>query len=1539
MEIVPDVSDSISAELHDLVTRLQQRNCTNLRYELYVKLASRSTQEQASLFFADVTSYIVSVHNKDDTSGTMAVALDACRALLASHQHLHPQIAKLTDQLQSVVSSAGASDSALCHHCVRALAQLTIRANNSATTASVTQLLLHLHHTVAKPADELDTLIIDQLTDIALLLSQTPIHQQVVELFFTLYLHKRNLQVPAALFKLARGLRDNLELSGALLKRMLLLWVDVGMQLQSQPEGRRNLVQFASMLPVIAELLSHVPDSVQDETVAKLLRTVWFYCVLFRFVSDELAHDVALALTVIAVKTPPLAYDRSSQFLETALHFKRLLQIGNTEKEVPVLSKTLERAMPAHASAVRSLEAAQMMYLLVVYQLECMRTRSTGTFHTILVYLQAQGIEVEIVDAMIRHVADAVFALFVELLVDMGPCLAREQILAVQTQHLIVNICNRVPRVRECCDKFIKEVVGTKFHHVLWNLDCLRTLLDTVDAVGKSCTSSVGIVQTSVLLPGGRFRLNLPDLLSVRQQLVQLLVRLAQRWLKRAAINAPAETYALLQELGVWIAGNIVATPVLPGTTLNKQPFSITVERGAGPLLVYGAPAVEKTLHHVAHRLIAASELDTSLLLSLVHTPVQMWTRDSMIAAVHVWTWVLAARPELRPALMAEVARAWQWTIEERVGVFHKFTPSHDVSIADDHEPVLDSFTDPVPHRTWLVFLSEQYEVARSRSHIEIEALWQIVQRSITDDVRWSLHPLALGARFRFVQLALRMLHHFANAGGIEQLTSGLDGPTLALMLQRIYRSALWWFSGEMSWYQPANEQDAVEDVKVIKDVARILREDQHNSLHKTAETYDAWTVSADQISYDQASQPSRSTATASATVALRTLATARPASGVTATVPAKPSAYHNSLLLSDTMPSLKGFPTGDGSVPPSRDGVSVATGTSVVGFGGAGYALSARRALLLLLLEHELERLIAFHNPQGIQGLELYDVSVFSTDKIISIPQWQRHVETAWAVNPRIAIHMAIRFPIQPVKQHLMQRVLTNPLAVVGVPDAVPLLVTERNVELDIPELRHLLYWRPCSLATALSLLGRNFKCHPLVTRFAVRVLRSFRVETVIFFLPQLVQSLRWHPEHGVVEQFLLDVALSSEKAAHELTWVLKTEEAAPVADSKMFSPTSLEFAARCTALKERVVATLKGESRKRYDEQIVFFDSVTNIAGMLKVLEKPMRKAKIQEELRKVEAAHPLTPNIYFPTNPELRIEGIVYDSVASMQSATRTPVLIKFDVAEDKPDGSILRLQRAIIFKIGDECRQDMLALQMMRLCRRIFESANLPLFLYPYRVVPTGGEKGLIEVVPDARSRDQIGKDLEEGKNLYDYFRIVYGHPDSTEFQEIRRRFIESMAGYSVFCYIMQVKDRHNGNILLTREGRIVHIDFGFIFDHSPGGDMRFENAPFKLSKEMIQIMGLQRDSEHFRWFNELCIRGFLALRQHMDSLVALAELMEETKLPCYFPDTIKNLRMRFVPELSDRGAAQHMMQCINTSYDNWRTNLYDGFQELTQGIAH
>jgi len=65
--------------------------------------------------------------------------------------------------------------------------------------------------------------------------------------------------------------------------------------------------------------------------------------------------------------------------------------------------------------------------------------------------------------------------------------------------------------------------------------------------------------------------------------------------------------------------------------------------------------------------------------------------------------------------------------------------------------------------------------------------------------------------------------------------------------------------------------------------------------------------------------------------------------------------------------------------------------------------------------------------------------------------------------------------------------------------------------------------------------------------------------------------------------------------------------------------------------------------------------------------------------------------------------------------------------------------------IIYKSGDDLRQDALTLQMLNLMDQIWKSAGLDLHLTPYRVSVTGDGTGLIEVVLDSTTTAKIQKD--------------------------------------------------------------------------------------------------------------------------------------------------------------------------------------------------
>lgn len=89
------------------------------------------------------------------------------------------------------------------------------------------------------------------------------------------------------------------------------------------------------------------------------------------------------------------------------------------------------------------------------------------------------------------------------------------------------------------------------------------------------------------------------------------------------------------------------------------------------------------------------------------------------------------------------------------------------------------------------------------------------------------------------------------------------------------------------------------------------------------------------------------------------------------------------------------------------------------------------------------------------------------------------------------------------------------------------------------------------------------------------------------------------------------------------------------------------------------------------------------------------------------------------------------------------------------------------------------------------------------------------------------------------------------------------------------YVLQLKDRHNGNILLHADGHLVHIDFGFILGMSPG-NLSFESAPFKLTDEYVALLdGV--GSELWKEFVSCLQQAFLAVRQHHHRLTTLVEM--------------------------------------------------------------
>ena len=315
--------------------------------------------------------------------------------------------------------------------------------------------------------------------------------------------------------------------------------------------------------------------------------------------------------------------------------------------------------------------------------------------------------------------------------------------------------------------------------------------------------------------------------------------------------------------------------------------------------------------------------------------------------------------------------------------------------------------------------------------------------------------------------------------------------------------------------------------------------------------------------------------------------------------------------------------------------------------------------------------------------------------------------------------------------------------------------------------------------------------------------------------------------------------------------------------------------------------------------------------------------------------------------PDTPIFEEKTLVKTDTAVRRSAAKSVYGEAWEARQERVRRSSLHGRRpgwalrSVIVKSGDDCRQELLAMQLISTLDEIFREAGLPLVLRPYEVLVTSNRTALIEMVPNAPSIHNIKSQSPPGTSLRSHLEDKFGGEGSPDFFKVQRIFTESLAAYSLVTYLLSLKDRHNGNILLDDTGRIVHIDFGFMFSNSPGG-VNFESAPFKLTREMLEVMDSGPDgapSQHFDYFKVLLIQGLLATRRHSDRLCLLVEMMANSGCPCFRNKNaaVSGLRKRLHLNVSESHVVEIAMGLIAESVDSWRTRQYDFYQRCVNGI--
>ncbi|KAI9701436.1 MAG: phosphatidylinositol-4- kinase [Bogoriella megaspora] len=611
---------------------------------------------------------------------------------------------------------------------------------------------------------------------------------------------------------------------------------------------------------------------------------------------------------------------------------------------------------------------------------------------------------------------------------------------------------------------------------------------------------------------------------------------------------------------------------------------------------------------------------------------------------------------------------------------------------------------------------------------------------------------------------------------------------------------------------------------------------------------------------------------------------------------------------------------------------------------------LQPKQDLLQILIHSEVTRLTVWLSPLD-QERKSY-LGTGNAARTVGEASLPSLLGTAWSESPALAVQLATRFTLARLQSEIRALILRHPESVLDEADALTIMLGS-SLPRDISwQLKYLLYWAPVNPITAVTYFLPAHGNHPFIVQYAMRALAHHSVDVTFFFVPQIVQTLRYDVL-GYVERYIIETAKFSQLFAHQIIWNMKANS---YKDEDATIPDGIKPA--LDVVMDALVESFSSKDRDFYEREFAFFNEVTDISGKLKPFikrPKPEKKQKIEEELRKIK----VDVGVYLPSNPDGVVVGIDRKSGKPLQSHAKAPYMATFRIRKEQTDIEDLEsddqsgnpnsiatkpdrhyeVWQSAIFKVGDDCRQDVLILQIISCFRGIFASVGLDVYVHPYRVTATAPGCGVIDFLPNSISRDMLGREAVNG--LYEYFVSKYGGEDSIRFQAARTNFVKSMAAYSIISYLLQLKDRHNGNIMLDDAGHILHIDFGFCFDIAPGG-VKFERAPFKLTAEMVEVMSgpdKSTKSQSYQWFEELCVKAFLACRQHAEKLVQVVIVMLDSGLPCFKPETIDRFRERFVLEKTEREAADYVIGLCKRSLADPSTRVYDQFQYMTNGIPY
>ena len=485
---------------------------------------------------------------------------------------------------------------------------------------------------------------------------------------------------------------------------------------------------------------------------------------------------------------------------------------------------------------------------------------------------------------------------------------------------------------------------------------------------------------------------------------------------------------------------------------------------------------------------------------------------------------------------------------------------------------------------------------------------------------------------------------------------------------------------------------------------------------------------------------------------------------------------------------------------------------------------------------------------------------------------------------------------------------------------------------------IKNILYpWKTVEICDILYMLSRKFSVNKLypntngvlehfdgmkkIREYAISKLSQLKNEELNFILLQLVQAIRYEDistknvDSPLVE-FLISSCCKDTILSSSFFWFIECES-----DTSDQGPKTSEQEKEITEIFGKIrdkffeYITKYPEILKIINNELSFKEELVSISNKLSQVSKVENKKKELYNLIENEKKNSFQETEYYlPIDPRLKIKGTITEGCTVFKSA-KCPVKYTFKVTEDtkKYNNHADKDHMRIMFKYGDDLRQDQLILQMISYMDSLLKNMHLDYEFTTYKTLATSKSDGFVEFVPNSKTIFDI-------KKLYNNQIRAYYEEISGKDEKILNKkldsYINSCAGYCVVTYILGIGDRHLENLMIDNNGRLFHIDFGYIL----GKDPKPMPPPIKLCKEMVECMG-GKGSKRYEEFQQKCVNAYWVLRDNARVIVNMFYLMIDSGIPeLNNIDNLKKLHEKFVPQKNKQEASNYILDNLRESVD-------------------